>query len=111
MEILPGPPLAVDILVKEFLVPFYPRGQVEFKPGFCVSDFLPAHLNNFFVFFPGCPSLLTQEVDSLFLLEPQEYFPIHPRRSSSTSAHSSYFCQSQKSKRNKAMNPLLKEFG
>jgi len=51
MEILRGLPLTVDILVKEFLAPFYPRGQVEFKLGFCLSDFLPAHLNNFFVFF------------------------------------------------------------
>ena len=63
MEILPGPPLTVDILVKEFLVPFYPSSQLEFKLGFSLSDFLPAHLNNFFVFFPGCPSLLPQEVD------------------------------------------------
>ena len=72
MEILPGPPLTVDILVKEFLVPFYPSSQVEFKLGFSLSDFLPANLNNFFVFFLACPSLLPQEVDSLFLLEPQE---------------------------------------
>jgi len=31
MEILPGPPLTVDILVKEFLVPFHPSSQVEFN--------------------------------------------------------------------------------
>jgi len=34
MEILPGPPLTVDKLVKEFLVPFYPSSQVEFKSQF-----------------------------------------------------------------------------
>ena len=39
MEILPGPPLTLDILVKEFLVPFYPSSQVELKLGFCLSDF------------------------------------------------------------------------
>ena len=72
MEILLGLPLTVDIIVKEFLVPFYPSGQVDFELGFCLSDFLSAHLNNLFVLFLICPSLLPQEVDSLFLLEPQE---------------------------------------
>ena len=31
MEILLGPPLTVDIFVKEFLFSFYPSSQVKFK--------------------------------------------------------------------------------
>lgn len=66
MEILPGSPLTVDIPVKEFLVPFYSSGQVEFKLDFCLSDFLLAYPSYFFVLLPSCFPLLPQELDLIF---------------------------------------------
>jgi len=78
MEMLLSPSLTVNIFLKKFFVLFYPNGQVEFKLGFCLSDFLPAYSNNISVLSLSCPSLLPQEVDSLFLPEPQKKFPVDP---------------------------------
>ena len=87
MEILLGLPLPINVFVKEFLVLFHFSGQAEFKLRFCLSNFLPAHPNNFFVLSPRCLSLLVQEVDPIFFLELQEELPVHPCWSSSPPAH------------------------
>jgi len=81
MEILHSPPLTVNIFVKKFFVHVYLNGKVEFKLGFCFSSVLPAHPNNFFVLFLSSLSLLPEELDSLFLPEPQEKLPVHPCQS------------------------------
>ena len=70
-----------------FSVLFYNSGQVVFKLSFCLSNFLPAYPNNFFVLSLSCQSLLPQEVDSLFLLESQKKLPVHPCQSSCLLAH------------------------
>jgi len=86
MEILLVPPLTVNKFRKKFIVLFY-SGQVEFKLGFCISNFLPAYPNNFFVLPLSCLSFLPQERDPLSLLEPQGKLPVHPHQSSSWLAH------------------------
>ena len=78
MAILLSLALTATIFVKKFFVLFYPSGQVEFKLGFCLSNFLPSHPNNFFVLSLSYPSLLPEEEDSLFLLEPQQKLPVLP---------------------------------
>jgi len=61
MGILLSPPITVSLSVKKIFVLFYYSGQVEFKLSFCLSNFLPAYPNNFFVLSPSCPSFLSQE--------------------------------------------------
>lgn len=68
MKILLSHLLITNIVVNKFLVFFYPNDEVEFKLGFCLSNFHPAHTNNIFVLALSCPFLLPQEVDDLFLL-------------------------------------------
>ena len=89
MEILLSPPLTVNIFVIIFFVLFYPNGQVEFKLGFCLSDFLTAYPNSFLVFSSSCLFILPQEEDTLFSSWSlnREKFPIHPHWSSSLLAH------------------------
>ena len=79
MEVLLSLPLTVNRFVKKFFVLFYYSGDVEPKPGL---KFFPVYPNSFSVLSPSCSSLLPQEVDFLFLLEPQKKFPVHPCQSS-----------------------------
>lgn len=60
----------VDVFVKEFLVPF-PMAILSSGWAFAFLIF-STHLINFSAHFPSGLSLLPQEADSLFLLEPQE---------------------------------------
>ena len=64
-----------------------PRARLSSCSALAFLIFFSAYAGNFLVLSPSCLSLLPPDVNSLFLLDTQQNFPVQPRWSSSPPAH------------------------
>lgn len=87
MKILLVPPLAVIVFVKTFFVILNHSGQVELVLGFDLPVFFSVYVGNFPVLSPCCLPLLPLDINSLFLTDTQQKFPVQSCCSSSLPVH------------------------